>query len=176
MKISKEEKVFNIALSVFELEEEKGHLNWKITELVEKTEVSRSLIYRYFGGNKEEILLEAVKAFVSKFYGLGPEASGDSFLQKVQNARKLMEEYPQAAVFYLRWRDSDTFIKDELIKTENDYQKMLGESFPHLGPIQIKALHSLLHGFVTAPFVNHKDIPKMIEGLPSLFEKNLIIE
>jgi AcrR family transcriptional regulator len=164
---SKEDKVFSIALKVFELEEEKGHLGWKTTEVVERSGVSRSLIYRYFGGNKEEILIEAVKAFILRFYGFDNE-EGETFLEKLQSARRLLEDYPQAAMFYLKWRTTDSFIKDEFIKTEKKYQALLKEANPNLTDAEILAFHTCLHGFVTAPFLESGKIPEVFSAFLSL--------
>lgn len=166
-KSSKEDKVFNIALKVFELEEEKGHLGWKTTEVVERSGVSRSLIYRYFGGNKEEILLEAVKAFIYRFYGFDNDEES-TFIEKLQGARRLLEDYPQAAMFYQKWRTTDSFIKDEFIATERKYQQVLKEANPKMTESEIVAFHTCLHGFVTAPFLESGKIPETFSAFLSL--------
>lgn len=167
-KLSKEEKVFNIALTIFELEDEKGHLNWKITEVVERAGISRSLVYRYFGGNKKEVLLEAVKAFIFRFYGFDNEDENSTFMDRLQGARKLMEDYPQAAMFYLKWRNSDSFVRDEFVKTEIKYQALLEEGNPNLTDSEILAFHTCLHGFVTAPFLESEKVPEVFGAFLTL--------
>ena len=169
---SKQQKIFIISLSVFELEDEKGHLNWKVTELVDRSKISRSLIYRYFGGNKEEILGEAVRAFVLRFYCLEKSSNNETFIEKVQRSKKLIEDYPQAAIFYQRWRNSDSFVSEIFKKTERDYQNLLKKSLPHLNDEEILALHTCLHGFVTAPFLDNKILPEILLRLIKSFKSN----
>ena len=167
MGLSKEDKVFQVALAVFELEEEHGHLGWKVTQVVEKSEISRSLIYRYFGGNKEEILVEALKTFVLRFYGFsGDENRG--FLEKLTAARKLIEDYPQAGMFYLKWRTSNSHLKEEFLKIEEKYQSVLKELYPQFSEEELMAFHVCLHGFVTAPFLKSSDVAKIWRAFVSL--------
>lgn len=157
---SKEDKIFQVALSIFELEELHGHLGWKVTQIVEVSGVSRSLIYRYFGSSKEEILLEAVKAFLMRFYGFDGEEKL-SFIEKLTNARKLIEDYPQAGMFYLKWRTSESDLKDEFLKIEGLYQQALKEMLPHFNEEELMAFHVCIHGFVTAPFLKSGEVEKV---------------
>lgn len=149
---SKDEKFYRLALYVLELEHTKGHLRWKVMDLVRKSKLSRTLIYRYLGNNKKDMLLTALDAFCSKFYGLKPDPAV-KFSDKVAEARKTLIKYPEAAVFYQIWRSRPSFLQNEFIKIEAKFQKKLQSLLPGFTQSEIITIHALIHGLVTSPFL-----------------------
>lgn len=152
MDTSKDEKFYKLALCVLELEYTKGHLRWKVMDLVRKSKLSRTLIYRYLGNNKKDMLLTALDVFFSKFYGFKPDPTV-KFSDKVAEARETLIKYPEAAVFYQIWRSRPSFLQNEFIKIEVKFQKKLQELLPDFTHNEIITVHALIHGLVTSPFL-----------------------
>ncbi len=142
-----------ISHAIFELEDHHGHLKWKVTDLVRKLKMSRSLIYDYLGSSKKEILISAFKNFIDEFYGFDHSNGVPDFAEQIKQARQRMLNFPSAILFYQKWRSQDSWLKQEFIIIENKFQLKLSKRFPEMSKLQILSLHSLIHGLVTAPFL-----------------------
>src|SRR5262249_15127056 len=55
------------------LENEKGHLRWKISDVARVAKVSRTLVYYYFGRTKQELLETGVELLGEEYFGLTEE-------------------------------------------------------------------------------------------------------
>jgi len=159
--------MFKLALAMFWLEAKKGHLKWKVTDLARKANVSRTLIYRYFGNTREKILVNSLQIFCDEFYGFSGDLSELSFVDKIVKARELMAGNFEAVLFYQRWRTQKSWIQHELIRVEKKFQSKLKKSFPHLDENSISALHAFIHGIVTAPFYTPEDARRAVLILSS---------
>lgn len=154
VKKSKKETLRRISHSVFLLEEQCGHLKWKVTALVRKAKVSRSLVYEYLGSSKKEILVAALRNFLGDFYGFDDQKTGASFADQIMAARKRMLMHPEAVVFCQKWRRKDSWLTSEFVSTENRFQGLLRKDRPDLTEMQTLAIHTMVHGLVTAPFLS----------------------
>ena len=174
--LTKEEKIFFISIEVLKLEARFGHMKWKVTELVKNTKVSRTLIYRYFGSNKMQILTEAFKIFIYDFYGLNQKPQELSFLERLTQARDLISKNPELILFYQKTRSSDNFLKEEIIKIEKLYQKKLLKLFPELDDKSSKLLHAFIHGLVNSPFLTSEQLKSSVVNFHeniALFKKDM---
>ncbi len=164
---SKEDKIFNVTLAIFDLEQRDGHLAWKVTDLEKRVEISRTLIYKYFGNSKEEIFFSAFSFFIEKFYGAPKSLSRKSDLSNcIYSGRKILSEYPSAIVFYQKWRSSQNKeIKNQFVKVERDFQETLSNIFPDTSHQEVKMIHALIHGFVSAPFLSPSEAKAGFEKL-----------
>lgn len=152
-KRSKTATLLKISHAVFQLEESHGHLRWKVTDLVRKTKLSRSLIYSYLGSSKKEILLSALRSFIHDFYALEKfEWSEDAWTQ-IKYARERMILYPEAIIFYQKWRTRKSWLQPEFIAIEKMFQLRIKSMCPDLTDVQVLGLHAFIHGLVTAPFL-----------------------
>ena len=153
----------NVRLEILEamllLENEKGHLGWKISDLARAAGVSRTLVYYHFGRTKNEILDAGIEVIAIEYFGLGEDRESllrqgkgwDSVLQ----TRRMILTHPSFAIFYLRWRTRPRSpIATKLAAIEERYQAMLQRAHPHLSRRKIVALHGILWGVVTAPFLD----------------------
>lgn len=154
---NKASSISRLSLNVLRLEDSRGHLKWKVQELADRSEISRSLVYEYLGRNKKEILLASLNYFIAEFYGFHDSAPTMSFSKQIQEARKKMALYPEAVIFYQKWRSRSTWLKDEFMKIEDRFRKKLKKRFPHFTQTEILALHALIHGLVTAPFLDAEE-------------------
>lgn len=163
--MSKQEKIFHVSLCIFALELSKGHLRWKVTELVRKSGMSRPVIYRYLGGSREEMLIAALNVFCSEFYGLDGNSKKQSFATMIGKARELMQQYPEAVIFYQKWRSRESFIQNEFIRIEARFRKKLHKYFPHFDEDQIQVAHTCIHGLVTSPFLTPTQTIQVCQSL-----------
>lgn len=141
------------------LENEKGHLGWKISDLARAAGVSRALVYYHFGRTKPEILDAGIEVIAFEYFGLTeprskllPEGRG---WDSVMHTRRMLSARPSFALFYLRWRTKKSSpIGRKLAAIDARYEAMLARAFPHLSEKKIRALHGILYGVVTAPFLD----------------------
>ena len=145
--------MFRVSLCVFKLENNKGHLRWKVTDLVRAAGVSRTLVYRYFGGSKEEIMTGALRVFTNDFYGFTGQGKALSFPRRIERARAQVFKYPEAILFYQTWRSRESELREEFIRIENKFRRDLRKLFSKCTDSQILLLHTCIHGLVTAPFL-----------------------
>src|SRR4051812_41652764 len=110
--MNKSQTILSISLSVFSLEAKKGHLKWKVTDIEKNAKFSRSLIYRYMGKSKEEILKSALMVFTSNFYGFTEELKKLNFNERLRLAREMVLKFPEVSVFYQKWRHQKGWIQD----------------------------------------------------------------
>ena len=162
---SKSEKMFHIASCVLALEISKGHLEWTVSGLVKKTGLSRTLIYRYFGGNKKIILDNSIDVFVDKFYGFSYQEYKQPLWTMIETARKHILKFPEAAIFYQKCRSLDSSLKKKFILTEQKFQKNLKKIFPLKSDTEILVVHTIIHGLVTAPFLTVDDVEDVLKYL-----------
>lgn len=164
-KSNKSQKMFLISANVLVLELSKGHLKWKITDLVRKTGVSRSLIYHYFGSNKEKMLKDSLNIFVERFYGFELNNKRTTLPEMVLRARLYILEYPEAALLYEKVRMGNSRLTEDFKNIEKRFRKKLIKNFPQLDDDGILAIHTFIHGMVTAPFLTAAESAKVCELL-----------
>jgi hypothetical protein len=149
----KTETFLKISHAVFQLEESQGHLRWKVTDLVRKAKLSRSLVYAYMGSSKKEILLSALRHFINDFYGFDESSKSVSSKSQIQKARESIILYPEAVIFYQKWRARESWLQLEFAEIEKRFQQRLKTLHPDLSDMQILGVHATIHGLVTAPFL-----------------------
>jgi AcrR family transcriptional regulator len=170
-KPNKQETMMRLSQAVFSLEQSQGHLQWKVTSLVRKANISRALVYRYFGSSKTEILLSALKVFTSEFYCFSGTTAGLSLSQRIRRAHEYVYKNPDAIIFYQIWRNRESIYQNEFLGIEKKFQKGLRKIFSHFSEQQILAAHTCIHGMVTAPFLN----PELLTSVCEAFEEANIL-
>lgn len=153
--------------AVIALEMGKGHLKWKVSDLARKVGVSRPLIYYHFGKTKQQILDQSILLVAEEFFGLSPEREAlmreGRAVESLLLSRELFFKHPDFAVFYLKWRMQKSPVQKKLVEIEERYQDMLRKYFPRLNSTAIRALHGLLYGIVTAPFLDELAIRMLLK-------------
>ncbi len=71
---------------------------------------------------------------------------------------KLFSENPSFGMFYLKWRTTPSPLQTLYLDIEKRYQARLKRIFPTLSTADVEALHALLHGIVTAPFLTEEGL------------------
>ena len=151
---------------VINLEIRKGHLKWSITNIAMLAGVSRSLVYYYFGKTKQEILANALRELVNDFYGLTDEKLNLPLVDSLKSSHASYKLNPSYATFFQRWRLTESFLAAIFIEVEQRYEQRLHLIFPKADANQLKALHGLFHGIVTAPYLD----PLSIEAAVNLID------
>ncbi|RYZ65555.1 MAG: TetR/AcrR family transcriptional regulator, partial [Proteobacteria bacterium] len=136
----------------------KGHLKWKVSELARAAKVSRPLIYYHFGKTKAAILKECLSIIAVDYFGLQPERKesleSSNRFDSLLRTRRIFLANPLLAVFYQRARSKNGELGDFFEDIEKRFQKKLSRQFPKCSAVEIRALHGLLHGLITAPFLD----------------------
>jgi len=160
--------VESISISVLQLEVSKGHLKWKVTDLEAKARISRSLVYRYLGSTKEEILRSALQIFTASFFGFSEEGLNVPFAERVRKTRAFLIENPEAIIIYQKCRSKDTWDSQELIAAEAKFQRKLKNLYPKLTDFHVLMIHGFLHGLVTGPFLSGEQAFSCAEKLEDI--------
>lgn len=158
-----------IVYLVISLDTSKGHLKWKVSDLARLAKISRPLVYYHFGKTKRAILFRSLELIAEEYFNLAEDGkislSEGRINESLRRTRRLYLEHPSLAVFYQKWRTQPSPLQDRLIAIEERYQDKLRRTFPHLPNSQIIALHGVLHGLMTAPFVTDEAIRETTKAL-----------
>lgn len=165
----------SVLTTVIDLEISKGHLKWKVTDLARYSGVGRELIYYHFGRTKKAILEKSFELIAEEFYGLTEDRiklvqSGD-LASSLRQTHKMFLENPSLGLFYMKWRTTPSPFQINCINLEKRYQKKLQNLFPHLTKDQVEALHSILHGIATAPFLSNKGLVVAAKWLEDILHR-----
>lgn len=174
-KQEKDEVFWKILNGAIELDIKKGHLKWTLSDLSRKSQVTRSLIYYYFGRSKIDILKEAVRIVGEEFVGLSEDRmlmwqQGDLAASMVKT-RQLSAKTPHLSIFILEHRDQNSEIGEELRKIEKAFLEKLETFFPHLNESSIKALFAFYWGLTFAPLLDEKSIQVAVQIIKSIMLK-----
>lgn len=105
-------------------------------------------------------------AFVENFFHLTVESDDRSFLAKVIEARATLKSSPSAMIFYSRWRHHPGWIRVEFERLEDQLHIQLGSALEIKGS-ELLLFRVLLHGFVTAPFLEDDQLPALCRAIES---------
>ncbi|MES2855078.1 MAG: TetR/AcrR family transcriptional regulator [Bdellovibrionota bacterium] len=170
MATSKQQTILKLSHCVLQLEATRGHLKWKVSDVVRKAGVDRALAYRYFGNSKKAILLNATRFFIEDYYDFTNVNPKTTFGERVARARKRLQAYPEAIMLYQRNRSTETFLSAEYVAAEKKFHGRLKALYPHLNDDQIELAHTCIHGIVTAPFIS----VERAQELGQKFEKQFL--
>jgi AcrR family transcriptional regulator len=165
-------KILNTAI---ELDFRKGHLRWSMSELARSSGITRSLIYYYFGKDKHQILLEAVKALSTHVLGLDPRRMAQWQEGRLREA--ILEGYtgvqlsPTLPIFYLLHRRSEGGIGDAFREMEARYLEKIKSVFPKFSDDDRRTLFGVLFGVVVTPFTTETSINRAIDLLEQTLKR-----
>lgn len=165
-------KVLNCAL---ELEFKKGHLKWTITDLSRKSQITRSLIYYYFGRSKVNIVQAAINIIGEEFIGMTEKRlkmwKEGRFEEGLIEARDIYNKMPYLCAFYLNYRNQPNEIGEALSKVDSDFKKKLKQAVPKAKPEEINTIFAVYFGIVYSPFVTDKEIKLFTLFMTDIFRR-----
>ena len=144
---SKDELFFQICHNVLKLEVSKGHLKWTLSDVAKESDITRSLIYYYFGKNKETILEEAYRYMIEVVFNndstkrLGIKERMNIVLEKIKNMPYLF------ILFYLE-KNTGSKISEMISKAEKKLLEKLSVDFPDKTEDEVLALYLLELGSI----------------------------
>ncbi len=147
MTSSKEEVYHKICHAVLHLEIAKGNLKWSLSDISREADVTRSLIYYYFGKEKETILEEAFK-YVSEVMFNTDQSQRLGIVNRMKFVLERVREMPYIFVlFFLRKRDGGE-LSDIIQKAEDHLLFILDRDFPELSKDEVRKLYLLELGAI----------------------------
>lgn len=127
---SKNDIYFSICNSVLKLEVIKGHLNWKLTDVARDSNVTRSLIYYYFGKEKDGLLHEACRFMLSFIFTEEFMESDDPYQRFIDNRDKI-KKMPYLLIHFFIQRQMDSELGTEIKKAEKEHFERQLEKYPN---------------------------------------------
>ncbi len=143
----KEEVHFKICNSVLKLEVNKGHLKWTISEISKDSGVTRSLIYYYFGKEKQVLLDEALRYMIQVFFNLDDDRSLGLPVRMNKVLSKL-KDMPYAFILFFLERRRDSDIAHVIRQAEERLMGRLKNEFPDMSEDELLRIYLLELGSV----------------------------
>lgn len=144
----KEEVFFRICNSVLKKEIEKGHLQWTISDVARDAEVTRSLVYYYFGKEKEKVFKEAWKYMISIFFQFSDISNSPPINIRMYNILQSMKKMPYLFILFFLQKSSNSEIAKEIAKAEAELLKTFQREYPSYTKTQILRLYLLELGSI----------------------------
>lgn len=144
-------KVFN---AVLKLELTKGHLLWKLSDVAKSASVTRSLIYYYFGKEKETVLREAWKFMIDVLFLPEPQIYDQnrpkdlSIKERMEFVIKKIEEMPYLFILFFFEKNKDSELGKMIRDAEDKLLDHLQKEFPTMTKTEILKIYLLELGAV----------------------------
>jgi AcrR family transcriptional regulator len=143
----KEEVHYKICNAVLGLEVKKGHLSWTISDIAKESSITRSLIYHYFGKDKEIILEEAYRFMLQIIFNTNGE-NRLGILDRMKETLDCFKKMPYLPVLFYLEKDKDSKIGNLIRETEANLLKSLQKDHPKLSKEEILKIYLLEIGAV----------------------------
>jgi hypothetical protein len=170
---SKDDVYKAVLNAAIELDIQVGHLKWTYTVLSKKSDISRTLIYYYFGKEKINILKEACLLFGNEFSGNGEERMNAWKEGKVDiglnKTRALVKDYPYLIAFYFLYRTQENDIGVLIRDFEQEGFNKRKHFYPDLSDQQLRVMYSFHLGLVSFPNLEDADVTNACENLKKIF-------
>ncbi len=140
------DKYFRICDVLLRLEVQKGHLKWSISQVSREAEVTRTLIYYYFGSTKESLLKEAFLYMLKAIYGDNTENLG--FEERVKKVVSITKKNPYLFMLWFLNRGTDSMLGQMITDREAKLFDDLKERMPHANDLDIKKVYLMEVGAV----------------------------
>lgn len=137
----KEKVYFAVCSAILKLEIEKGHLKWSITDISKVSEITRSLIYYYFGKEKDVILKEAYRFIFEVFFTPPMNTRTGSVTTRMKQTLIDLGYMPYLFVLYYLQKNTDSEVGQMLRKAETQLLAYLENLLPHLSKTQVLELY-----------------------------------
>ncbi|PIP89942.1 MAG: hypothetical protein COW01_00525 [Bdellovibrionales bacterium CG12_big_fil_rev_8_21_14_0_65_38_15] len=161
---SKEDIHYKILGSVTKLEVNKGHLLWTISQVATDSGVSRTLIYYYYGKEKEKLLSEAMKYMVQTVFnleGLDPIMPRE----RIKLVLQQLNQMPYLLVLFYLNRRADNEIGQIIKDAEESLFSLLKKLSPGLTKESFMMIYLLELGCALHGDVDHEMIDTLFEKL-----------
>ena len=125
-----------VCSTVLALEYQKGHLNWTFSEVSRKSKVTRTLIYYYFGKEKEKVLEEAYKFIIANFFDI-ERTKTMGIRDRLRQVLTDLKSMPYLLVLYYLEKHNNTEFGKMIQKAEAVLIKNMKNEFPNMTEQQL---------------------------------------
>ena len=164
---TKDQTYWALLDAAIELDIKKGHLKWTLSDLSRKSNITRSLIYYYFGKDKQDILKEAIKLIGEEFIGLNEKRmelwQKGLFAESMKEARKFYENAPYLPLFIMENRSKPNEIGDAIRTLEVGFEAKLKTFFPNCDETQITSIFTIYWGLAYSPKISDASINQVVQ-------------
>lgn len=161
IKKDKVARYLHVALNTLSLEALNPQSSWKIVDLAQRSEVSRTWIYENFGKNHEQILKLATEIVCKELNSISEKRTEirEKFgsLGNILRSRKIFRLYPEVILFYYRYRLDQGEVGEIIRASEKDLVKLLEKVTKFQGHTLVEFL-ALSHGLSTALFLTDEQV------------------
>jgi len=170
---TKDQTYWALLDAAIELDIKKGHLKWTLSDLSRKSNITRSLIYYYFGKDKQDLLKEAIKLIGEEYIGLNEQRmelwKKGQFADSMKEARQFTENAPYLPLFVLENRTKPNEIGDSIRSLEVDFETKLKTFFPNCDETQITSIFAIYWGLAYSPKISDASINQVIQMIITHF-------
>ncbi len=153
--------------AAIELDIKKGHLKWTLSDLSRKSDITRSLIYYYFGKDKQDILKEAIKLIGEELIGLNEKRmelwKKGQFAESMKEARQFYENAPYLPLFIMENRNKQNEIGEALRSIELGFVNKLKAFFTNCDETQITSIFAIYWGLAYSPRISDASINQVVQ-------------
>lgn len=164
---SKDRTYWTVLQTAIDLDSRKGHLKWTISDLSRASGITRSLIYYYFGREKEKILYEAVRLVGEDLFGLSESRrilwSRGEIAESIWRSREVFLAQPLMQSFYFAQRSRETSIGEEIRELEKKHFDKLRNYFPSLNSSEYQQCIAVIIGLVFAPGIDRQAVDAAVD-------------
>nr|BFD59613.1 hypothetical protein CKG001_17200 [Bdellovibrio sp. CKG001]BFD62992.1 hypothetical protein BdHM001_16730 [Bdellovibrio sp. HM001] len=133
---SKEEIYFAVCNAILKMEVAKGHLAWTLSDISRESNVTRSLIYYYFGKEKEVVLEEAYKFVISHVFNI-ERTKSVGIRDRLRAILRDVKNMPYLFVLYYLEKNAGTRFGKMIHEAEALLLKAMKNEFPDLQERQL---------------------------------------
>ncbi len=159
---TKADYIERIMEAVIELEITKGHLKWRMADLARVSQVTRTLLYYYFGKDTKNIFKQAVDYYISQFLDFRIERAEKikkgEIIELISIARKRLLKNPYFLQFYAKHRLENTEVSTLFQKAEKKYFESLKETLPARWKPLARILWALVFGLAVQPNLSNEEL------------------
>jgi len=150
----KEEVYYKICNSVLKLEVAKGHLKWTVSDVARDSEITRSLVYYYFGKEKISILEEATRFTLELIFNTeGKNKMGVK--ERIKATLKKINTMPYLFVFYFISKAENGKIAKLIREAESKLLNNLANDYPNYSKDEVLKIYLLELGSISYQ-LNHE--------------------
>lgn len=137
---SKEEIYFAVCNAILKMEVAKGHLQWTLSDISRESNITRSLIYYYFGKEKEKVLEEAYKFIIANFFDI-ERTKTMGIRERLRQVLTDLKSMPYLLVLYYLEKHNNTEFGQMIHKAEALLIKNMKNEFPNMTEQQLLEIY-----------------------------------
>lgn len=172
-KSTKKDAIFwKILDSAIKLEIKKGAGKWSLSELSRVSKVNRPLIYYYFGKDKNQIMISAVRILGELLFGVDPQrkthwAEGN-IAASIEMTCGEIREAPHIILFYLQQRQPGSLYEKEIIALEKKFYQRIKSYSPKVKDETLRAIYSMVIGCIALNDLTHESIEAVANQIKAM--------